>query len=191
MTTIFCSHTLSAFLGSERFTLVESPEPSPLGDWNAHTFHINRSRTLVFVNNRTYYCVFMQNVKKADLRDIETAFLRRLMEQLFYERIVKPAEATKIDRMMRPIALARTNNDRRTIGVMNEFVAMHEAQLSSEYDSRTTLVELNKIANTMPGGKGKVRRHGLSLPAGRNDGAHRQQRGTLNSLQKSLRTRTP
>ncbi|MCZ7557561.1 MAG: hypothetical protein M5R41_14280 [Bacteroidia bacterium] len=155
MTTIFCSHKLSAFLGSERFTPVETAEPSPLGDWNAHTFHIGRSRILVFVNNRTLYCVFMHDVKKADLRDIETAFLRRMMEQLFYEHIVRPAEAMKIDRMMRPIVLARSNNDKRTIGVMNEFVWQLKAQLASEYHYRTAFAELNRLANVLPVGRGK------------------------------------
>jgi hypothetical protein len=77
------------------------------------------------------------------------------MEQLFYERIVKPAEATKIDRMMRPVVLARSNNNKRTIGVMNEFVRQLKAQLASEYHFRTSFAELNRLANVLPVGRGK------------------------------------
>ena len=122
MIIIYCSRKLSDFLGQDRFPASQESSNSALGDWNGHLFFHQRRKYLMLVNNKTYYALLFPSIKKADLRDFESLFLQRLLQQLVYDEIIKDDETLVFLQRLLPVTLAKTNNDKKAIGTLNEFI---------------------------------------------------------------------
>lgn len=57
-------------------------------DWNAHLFFMDKRKCIVFVNILTYYSVFIVDIVKKDLKNINEIFMKRFKEQLLQDRVV-------------------------------------------------------------------------------------------------------
>lgn len=157
MTQIFCSHKLKDFLGPKYFTLIEDSTLNSYGDWNAHLFYNGGRKYLILVNNKSYYSVFLENIKKADFKDFSTLFFNRLVEQLLFDNIIEPSEVSITIQKYTPISFASTNNDRKTIGTINDFVYQFEVRRQHSYWFDKDLIEYNSSINDSLTGAGKTK----------------------------------
>jgi hypothetical protein len=122
MTTIFCSNKLKQLLGPTVSENKTNLQKSPIGDWNGHLFSIDKRKCLAFVNNQTYYSIFFADILKRDLTDFHKLFTTKLINQLIYDNIIGDSEVTLIKKCCSQITLLKTNNDKKTIGIMNDLI---------------------------------------------------------------------
>nr|WP_053180665.1 hypothetical protein [Sunxiuqinia dokdonensis] len=50
-----------------------------INDWNAHLFFINKRKCLAFVNNLTFYTVFLTDIQKKDIHEYQNLSEMRLV----------------------------------------------------------------------------------------------------------------
>ncbi len=155
MTKIYCSHKLKEFLGQKFFTTTEDSS-NPYGDWNAHLFYYGGRKNLVLVNNKSYYSVFLTDIKKADFKDFSTLFFNRLTEQLQYDKVIGPSDVLVTIQKFTPLIFSRTNNDKKTIGTINDFVFQYEARKEHPYWFDKNLLEYNSSINDGLTGAGRT-----------------------------------
>lgn len=154
MTTVYCSKKFGDLLGKERFATSARLIESELGDWNGHVFFYQRKKYLMFVNNKTYYSVLFPPFKKADLKDFENVFLQRLLDQLVLDKIISHDEMLIVLQKLLPFALARTNNDKKAIGTLNDFIFQAKYMLEDSHWS-TDIGEINSSLNDSLVGAGR------------------------------------
>ena len=89
-----------------------------LGDWFAHVFFLNRKKNVMFINQKTSYCVAVFDIKREHLKNLGAMFLCEV------ERSLKNAGYSEDEINM---AMAGTDkisydktNDSRTLGIMND-----------------------------------------------------------------------
>ncbi|MDF2437059.1 MAG: hypothetical protein K0Q95_1435 [Bacteroidota bacterium] len=128
MTTIYCSNKLKDFVGQTNLTTVDSSTENKFGDWNGHLIIYDREKYLMFINNKTYYVVILPRIKKADLSKFDSIFIDRLIEQLTFDSVIERTDALILMQRLLPVRLARTNNDRKAIGTLNEFIYQFKVQ---------------------------------------------------------------
>ncbi len=119
--TIYCSKKLEVFLGQ---TSIETnpAESSIFGDWNGHLFTVDRKRFLIFMNNRTCYCIVFANVRKNNLKDFVRIFRERLIAQLDHDMELSEGQEIRIRRDLAKISLTKSNNDKKIIGTINHHI---------------------------------------------------------------------
>jgi hypothetical protein len=76
----------------------------------------------MLVNNKSYYSVILADIKKADFNNFDTLFFNRLTEQLSYDKVIDPSEILLVVQKYSPLIFEKTNNDKKTIGTINEFI---------------------------------------------------------------------
>jgi hypothetical protein len=140
MTTIFCSKKFHQFIGSKASIIPIDKSDSVIGDWNCHLFSLERKKCLIFINNKSYYSLFTVGVVKKDLTDFDTFFSDLLLEQLMYDRLISLKELPIIKKNVGQLILSQTNNDKKTIGTMNELILQFKAHRFYKYD---TLEDMN------------------------------------------------
>jgi hypothetical protein len=123
--------------------------------WNAHVFNFNRKKHLMFVHNHSYYCVVIENVKKANILDMGNLFAHRLIEQWVADNVIEETEGLVYLQKVLPIILYKTNNDKRTIGAINALIDSYTAAHNEPYWLHKTLTQLNSALNEIPSGAGK------------------------------------
>ncbi|MFN6089517.1 MAG: DUF6933 domain-containing protein [Cyclobacteriaceae bacterium] len=155
MTKIYCSHKLKDFLGQKYFTSTED-SVNPYGDWNAHLFYYDGRKNVILVNNKSYYSVFLIDIKKADFKDFSTLFFNRLTEQLQYDKVIGPTDVLITIQKYAPLHFARTNNDKKTIGTINDFVFQYEVRKEHDYWFDKNLLEYNSSINDSLTGAGRT-----------------------------------
>ena len=119
---IYCSKKLETFLGHITSAGPTTAPNSSFGDWNGHSFTINRKRCLIFVNNKTCYSVVMKNVLKADTRNFGQVFRERLIRQLDHDLKMNERQEIKLRNEFGEVTLAKSNNDKKIIGTINHHV---------------------------------------------------------------------
>ncbi|TVR77747.1 MAG: hypothetical protein EA412_10340 [Chitinophagaceae bacterium] len=144
--------------------MIDSPEENPWGDWNAHLFFLNRRKNLIFVNNKSYYCLIIQDIKKADLKDFESLFVNRLIEQLQFDKIIKPDDALVVFQKLLPLTLTKTNNDKKAIGTMNEYVYIFKLHDTHPPSQGKPLKLINHHINNTPMSAGKQEKERYAYP---------------------------
>ncbi len=120
-----------------------------LSDWNAHLFFVDKRKCIVFVNILTYYSVFITDIVKKDLKDIDEIFVRRLKKQLIHDRITddynKAIQLTDGEK----ISFIKTNNNKKVIGRINDFVYIFKVHRFVKYEhiNEMDIVYENGIIN--------------------------------------------
>lgn len=154
MPRIYCTKKLESFIGNADQDLPSDMIYRSLQDWNAHLFFADRKKCLVFVNNRTAYSLFLADILKKDLKNIDLLFHRRLFEQLKHDNILNTDEAFKSIFPPEELKFYKTNNDRKTIGRINDFVNMFKVHLFYKYDKfeNMNIIYENGLINTAPTG---------------------------------------
>lgn len=97
--------------------------PLPDADgWNANLFPIAGRKCIILTNKATFFSLIKFDVLKPDLNDFPTFFHDLLKEQLHCQWPMHgPAIEAWLNKMP-SAALTGSDNDKRTIGVMNRFV---------------------------------------------------------------------
>lgn len=113
MTRVYCTKKLKDFIGNVERKLPEDFNDVKLSDWNSHLFFIDKRKYIVFVNILTYYSVFIADIVKKDLKNMEEIFLNRLKEQLHQDRFF---DDLKIENLLADggqISFIKTNNNKK------------------------------------------------------------------------------
>ena len=128
-----------------------------LGDWNGHLFTIGCRKCLVLVNNKSYYALFMVNIIKKDLARFPDLFLHHLLQQLTYDKVIDPGDYNFITAHYGQPQLVRTNNDRKVLGTINEFIFLFKAHGEEQPLDTLDLAAVNHYINDSLTGAGRIR----------------------------------
>ena len=116
-----------------------------LGNWNANVFPIQGRKCLIIMNDISFYCLLFLDVLKKDLIDFNELFGNRLTEQLDYDGIVLSGKCREAIMNNIECRFLPTNNNRKVLGTMNEFVYEIEYNLHRNYYGQLKLVNLPKL----------------------------------------------
>lgn len=163
MTKIYCSNKLKDFLG-QKFFASNSDTTNLYGNWNAHLFYFDRRKNIMLVNNKSYYSVILADIKKADFNNFDTLFFNRLTEQLLYDKVIDPSEMLLVVQKYSPLIFEKTNNDKKTIGTINEFIFQYQTSQETPYWFGKSLLELNKSINDSLTGAGRTKKGDYGRP---------------------------
>ncbi len=156
MTQIYLSAKLQAlFPGLDAATLTLS-QPSNLGDWNGHLFRVERRKCVILVNNVSYYAVFLVDILKKDLLNFSALFLDQLLRQLTYDKVITMEEYPVITAQLGQLQLRRTNNDRKALGTINEFIFLFKGHCEGRALNSIDLATINHYINNVPTGAGRT-----------------------------------
>ncbi|MDP3463534.1 MAG: hypothetical protein Q8S18_12150 [Bacteroidales bacterium] len=155
MTRVYCTKKLKEFIDNVDETLPDDFNDIKMSDWNAHLFFVDKRKCMVFVNILTYYSVFIADIVKKDLKNIDEIFMMRLKEQLiqdgfmdFIDKAVCLTDGVKI-------SFFKTNNNKKIIGRINDFVDMFKVHCFVKYEhlNEMDVVYENGIINRTLTGK--------------------------------------
>ena len=154
MTNIFCTKKLEKLIG-KKLIATNAVSDELIGNWNANLFSLNKRKCLIIMNDVTYYCLIFLDVLKKDVLNFHELFYQRLIEQLDYDQVNFPFEcAPKLITSCEPNFL-RTNNNRKVLGTMNEFVYELKYHFQLDYNgdfAQTNIPELNhRLTNNLVG----------------------------------------
>ena len=141
MTTVFCSNKLEQLIG----IIEENPSPdigNKLGNWNGHLFIFDRKKNLIFMNDKTAYTFVLMNIKKADLKDFKKIFKESLINQLYNDLKISERQEIEVRKWVSDIQLAKTNNNKKILGTINDFIQTIKA-IASEQGGLTRLTNLS------------------------------------------------
>ena len=144
MTNIYCTNKLEKLIGKKIIT-TEKNSTSPLGNWNANLFSLNRRKCLILMSDITYYSVIFLDILKKDFANFQELFYIRLVDQLNYDELNFPINlAPTILESCQPNFL-RTNNNRKVLGTINEFIHEIKYFFCTDYNSNIQLVDINQL----------------------------------------------
>lgn len=150
MIPIYCSNKLSKLGEFSLFTPHEEIIEKSIGGWNAQLFILNRKKYIMFVNNKTFYSVIVSCFLKKNLKQLETLFLKRYIEQLIFDKVIAPVDGLLVQLTHLPLVFTKTNNDRKTIGTMNDFILNFKFTYDLLEEEENGVKELNHNINTSP-----------------------------------------
>ncbi len=123
ITTIYCSNKLEKFVGKVEPS--QSPDAEPiLGNWNGNSFHVDGKRCLIFLNDKTCYCILMTAVLKMTTLDFSIYFRERLIAQLSNDFRMREENEVLVRQQLSNLMFCRTNNNRNVNGTMNQHVSV-------------------------------------------------------------------
>ena len=139
MANIFCTKKLEKIIGKQNIS--EQEINGLLGNWNANVFYANRKKFIFLINDRTCYSVIIPNFTKRDLPNFKDIFYDRFLDQLRYDNVT--IDCKLVDKLVESsINFLKTNNNRKVIGTMTQFIKDIEYFLYYQ-DEMQTLQELN------------------------------------------------
>ena len=156
MTQIYLSAKLQALFPRLDADTASFAQPSILGDWNGHLFTVNRRKCIVLVNNISYYAVFLMNILKKDLLCFPDLFRSKLLQQLTSDKVITDEAYSSITEYLGQLQLKRTNNDRKALGTINEFIFLFKAHCESRAFESIDCSTINHYINTSPTGAGRT-----------------------------------
>ena len=122
---------------------------NPLGTWNAAFFYIDRKKCWMITNSLNFYTVILQDVPSKEIKNIKGIFINTLLHQLQHDDIL--IGFNQLQEIIGDVNLYTTNNDRRTIGVLNsmKYYLEHWKERYGEYKN-WDFRYLNGIVNRIP-----------------------------------------
>jgi len=133
MTRVYCTKKLKDFIGDVDETLPADYNDIKTSDWYAHLFFVDKRKCIVFVNILTYYSIFITDIIKKDLKNIDEIFRKRLKEQFRHDGIVSDFEDVSFLTEGPKIRFIKTNSNKKVIGRINDFVNMFKVHVSHKY----------------------------------------------------------
>lgn len=128
---ICCSKKLEKFIAVAKKTDSNS---NILHNWNCHLIAIGGKKCLFFMEKKTLYSVLLFNFQKKDLPKIEIIFLNEFIIQLKADKIWC-SEAEHLLRLeYANFIFCPTDNDRKTIGTMNDIISNLKAFIMEKSD---------------------------------------------------------
>lgn len=155
MTRVYCSKKLKDFIGNVEEELPEDFNNLKLSDWNAHLFFVDKRKYLVFVNILTYFVVFIADILKKDLKNIDEIFLNRLKEQLHQDPFFDDLNIENLLTDGNKINFLKTNNNKKAIARINDYVYIFKVHCKVKYEnpSDVDVIHENKLINEIPTGQ--------------------------------------
>lgn len=147
MVQINCTQKLGKFIK----TGIDNGLPRTDQDWSAHLFFISGRKCIIFVHKKTLYTVMLLDIFKKDMTHINRLFLEAYIDQLKSDNIVGSHE-TFIRNLYKEIRLVSTDNDRKTLGVINNIVSILQgATATGEFsDLESIRYFVSEQVNKMP-----------------------------------------
>ena len=166
MSRIYCTKKLQKFIGQVDEKLPSDFNEITINDWNAHLFFLNKRKHFIFVNNLTFYTIFLTDILKKDLKNIDIIFRNKLQEQLVYDKIIDESEFAESIFPSLEMIFFKTNNNKKVIGRINEFSYMFKVHWFYKYDNvkEMNAVYENGLINQIPTGKLYEAKKGWSSP---------------------------
>ncbi|TDE09774.1 DUF6933 domain-containing protein [Dyadobacter psychrotolerans] len=121
MVQIHCTQKLGKFIKANKGKGL----PRAGQDWSAHLFFVSGRKCIVFVHKKTLYTVMLLDIFKKDMTYINRLFLEALIDQLKSDNILGNHEGLIRD-LYKEISLVSTDNDRKTLGVINNIVSIYQ-----------------------------------------------------------------
>jgi hypothetical protein len=148
MADIYCTKKLEKVLGKSHIT--STPEVSHrLGSWNANLFPLSGRKCLIMTNDVTCYTLLFLDILKKDLLNFQDLFYERLIDQLEYDGIeVSLSCAPELLNHCSP-AFRRTNNNRKILGTMNDFVFQIDYIFQLDYAANLRLTHVAELNNRL------------------------------------------
>ncbi|TDE08688.1 DUF6933 domain-containing protein [Dyadobacter psychrotolerans] len=119
MVQINCTQKLAKFVKNG----INNGLPRTDHDWSAHLFFISGRKCIIFVHKKTLYTVMLFDIFKKDMTHISRLFLEAYIHQLKSDNILGSHEALIRD-LNKEIKLVSTDNDRKTLGAINNIVSI-------------------------------------------------------------------
>ena len=120
-------------------------EVSVLGKWNATVFFVEKKKYWLVSNSSTKYNIILDDIKAADLTNIDSIFINKFHEQLIYDGVT--VELDKLDAFIGKLCFLPTNNDRSMTGFQNQRLFEFSVWLS--YIDTLTIKNTLEIAHKM------------------------------------------
>ena len=118
MPIIFCSIKLSKLID-----LKQRLPSTSLNNWNGHLFILERRKSIAFVHKETLYSFVFFGILKSQLKFFKEYFLDNFLEQLEFDQLLSPELEVKIRNNFNSFELSTTDDDRSTIGYLNDCIA--------------------------------------------------------------------
>lgn len=152
MAILFCTRKTVKEAGlSEAQLMKDAYVNSPFGSWHVHLFFRRRKKCLIFTNTETLYSFVVENVKRADVRNLATLFQKELKRSLFHEEF-NAEIMRKVTSAIENIQFARASN-RSVLSSMNDLIWQHDGYTETvEEQGREDLVAVNRQINRTPMG---------------------------------------
>ncbi|ESU21260.1 hypothetical protein NAT47_07155 [Flavobacterium sp. HXWNR69] len=147
MINIYCSTKLSNIIKPEKFTLRNSDAEN---DWSAHLFPVAGRKCVIFVNKETLYSVVLIDILKKDLLNLQVIFTEFLIKQLEINKMLTPKYENFIRENNKIMNIYTTDNDRKTMGSLNDFISHIKASYDYSGDLDKAKKYVVKYLNTMP-----------------------------------------
>ena len=100
--------------------------------------------------------MILAGVLKKDLLNFSAFFQEHLLQQLTYDNIISPADYPLITAHYGQAQLARTNNDRKALGTINEFIFTIKVYGERQLTTNLNLAALNHKINNLLTGAGRT-----------------------------------
>ena len=139
MVHIYCTQKLGKFLNTAKGELPERRSH----DWSAHLFFLSGRKCIIFVHKKTLYSVLLLDIFKKDMVHLSKLFLEALISQLEADKIPDRHQSL-VRTIYREISLVPTDNDRKTLGVINNMISIIQA-VAADGLLAARQYEINKI----------------------------------------------
>ena len=128
---------------------LEEAQEHPLGKWTAHVFYVERKKCWLILNRKTKYAVVLNDVKAKDVKNISQLFKDKLRELLIIDGFL--ISEPLVEKLIGDVELYSTDNDRKSIGAVNDYLAHFESWKSRYFNFDTALFnDLNARLNNTP-----------------------------------------
>ena len=131
MTAIYCSRKLGTFIDTE--TNPQEINPSDR-EWNAHLVAIGGRKCLCIVDKKTLYTILLIDILKKDVPTLGSSIYLSFIQQLKGDKIYNPELDGIYSRMFSSVRFFNTDNDRKTIGILNTVIDSLKAYCNTRED---------------------------------------------------------
>jgi len=152
MQLIRCTKKLQKEMGLKNDALVqEESMPSLLGSWHANLILTDRSKCVLFVNDKTLFNFLIPDVHKEQFRQLDKLF-RDFLQCILAEEGFDPTTTDKILQEYTEIGFANTNN-KSVLGSMNDLAKHYQYYVEEAGGVHSCMVpQIIHRLNTMPMG---------------------------------------
>lgn len=143
---LHCTQKLAAKLPTVSKAVAET---SPIGNWHAHLYTIDRRNVVLFCHDQSRFTLFLPGLRKAEFADLRDVFVESFSATL--------ASMGEADSLLRQVALALgpmrcdKSTDRSVLGSLNQMKIMLDARVAAVEDVMLLdPIEVNRWLNHTP-----------------------------------------
>ena len=129
--------------------ITQEPDEATLGSWHANLLFINRRKCVLFVNDKTLFNFIIPDLKRENIRQLDTLF-RNLLQCVLAEEGFDESLRDRIMQEYESVGYAATNN-RSVMGSMNDLAFHYQIQIESEGSLHSPMIpqiihQLNRLS---------------------------------------------